>query len=68
MATMMPPPVNRDAAARRQAASVAVKNRAFPSTIYLVLVRESSLVDLSAYLHDRESTMRSVIVVPMQWP
>lgn len=69
MATMMPPPAKCDEAARRQAASVAVKNKAFPSTIYLVSVRESSSADLSAHLHDRELlAIRTAIVVPMQWP
>lgn len=42
------PPTKRDSAARRQAASVAVKNKAFPSTMYLSLVVRHSAPILRA--------------------
>ena len=40
IATTMPPPAKCDEAARRQAASVALRNSAFPSTMYLAFVSE----------------------------
>lgn len=66
---MMPPPAKCDEALRRQAASVAVKNNAFPSTTYLVSVRELSCVIFSGYLHDgKQLAVRGAIMLPMQWP
>ena len=65
----MPPPAKCEEAERRQAASVAVKNNAFPSTTYLVSIRELPFAILSERLHDGKLlTMRSAIMLPMQWP
>lgn len=67
---MMPPPAKCEDAARRQATSVAVRNNAFPSTMYLDSGREYCPPNhLNHRLHDRHRvTLGSVDVLPVQRP
>ena len=67
---MMPPPAKCEDAARRQATSVAVRNNAFPSTMYLRMgISTISLYIVNHCLHDRHRvSLGSVDVLPMQRP
>ena len=67
---MMPPPEKCEDAARRQATSVAVRNSAFPSTMYLDGENERrSPQRLNHSLHGRPRvTLGSVDVLPVQRP
>jgi hypothetical protein len=64
---MIPPPAKCEDAARRQATSVAVRNSAFPSTMYLENGYEQSFtVEGSNRLQDgHRISMSSVDVRPM---
>jgi hypothetical protein len=67
---MMPPPAKCEDAARRQATSVAVRNNAFPSTMYLENSYEHySLYDVIHHSQDRyRVTLGSIDVLPVQRP
>lgn len=71
MPTINPPPAYCDESLRRQADSVAVRNEAFPSTIYLMKWSKqvSILLSSSGVVHYRNrTTIWSLGIFPIQWP